>query len=270
MRKIWRGISMSLIAAASAIAFVQTSSAADLPAKAPFYKAPPPAVSSWTGFYVGANAGGGWSSHDVDYAANDAASALLFTPFTGGQPSPASFRSSGLLGGLQLGYNWQFAPTWVAGLEADFDFADVKGSGSSPATVAAGHPVTATVEERITDFGTLRARLGYLPVNNLLIYVTGGLAYANVEHSGNYVMTSGGAIGVPGPPTFVCFPGAECFNGASKSWQAGWTAGGGLEFALTPRWTVKAEYLHASFASKSITETATTVFPGSTPPLSTF
>jgi outer membrane immunogenic protein len=227
---------------------------------------------SWTGWYLGLNGGGGWGNRHADYVANDAASALLFSPAVGGQPTQTSLRTSGALAGLQLGYNWQFLPRFLVGLETDIDLADVNGTGSAPAQVGAGNPATATLAERIKAIGTVRARLGYLMMDNLLVFGTGGFAYANVERSGDYVVTNAGVgIGVPGPPTFVCFAGtSSCFNGSNKAWVTGWALGGGLEYALSPRWTVKAEYLHIDLDGNNVTETATAVFPGSTPPLSTF
>jgi outer membrane immunogenic protein len=81
-----RRLSIMGMAAASAIAFSQIASAADLPLKAPVYV--PPAYS-WAGFYVGANIGGGWGDRNVDYAINDLGSLSLFRNL-GGAPSPVA------------------------------------------------------------------------------------------------------------------------------------------------------------------------------------
>jgi outer membrane immunogenic protein len=258
-----RHLQSVLVAAVAAVGFAAVASAADMPVKAPVYKAPVAIAPSWTGFYVGANGGGGWSHSDFGYIANDPSSALLFAAGTGGRPPSDTLKSSGWLGGLQLGYNWQFSRQWLVGLEADFDFSDVRGSATGPAQIVAARPVTATLDDQLKDFGTVRARLGYLPTNNLLVYATGGAAYAKIDRHGDYTMTSGGGIGSVTPPvTFVCFAGRSCFNGGTDSWVAGWTAGAGLEYAFAAHWTVKAEYLHASLESKSITETATAPFAG--------
>ena len=91
------------LATVAAIGIASIASAADMPMKA--RPAPVAAIYNWTGFYIGANVGGGWGNRNVDYTANDPATASVFT--SGGQPPATSFRTSGLLGGLQLGYNWQ-------------------------------------------------------------------------------------------------------------------------------------------------------------------
>jgi len=259
-------LSVILIAAVSSVALVQIASAADLPAKAPVYKTPVAVAPSWTGFYIGANVGGGWGNQSVNYAANDLTAAFLFFL---GAPPPASFTTSGALAGLQLGYNWQFAGNWLAGLEADFDWSGIKGSGlSGGAGVIA--PFTSTVEEKLNWLGTVRARLGYLPADNLLAFVTGGFAYGRVEYTGNYnvgapTFNSGVVLG--SPYTFSCAANATCFSGSSGTTATGWTVGGGLEYALAQSWTVKAEYMYVSLGAKSVTETALAVL-GSTPPAS--
>src|SRR5258705_5703526 len=102
--------------------------AADLAAKASVYKAPIVAVYDWTGFYVGANGGGGWQDgKSAIFTPNDTLLAFIL-----GGPPPASFRMSGALGGVQAGYNWQFNPTWVVRVEADFYGSDIKGSTTVP------------------------------------------------------------------------------------------------------------------------------------------
>lgn len=254
---------LSALAATGAIfCCVQISVAADGPVKAPMIKP----AHNWTGFYIGGNVGGGWGSRDVDFAANDpATSTLLFAPgVLNGKPPLSSFKTSGVLGGLQLGYNWQFNRDWLVGLETDFNWSDMKGSGTTSA-VLGGTPNTVPFEERVKWFGTVRARLGYLPMNNLLTYVTGGFAYGRVEHSGNYTGAAG-AIGIgAGGFTASCAARANCFAGSSSSIASGWTVGGGLEYTVWKNVTVKAEYLYVSLASNSVTETALVFTPGTSP-----
>ncbi len=121
------------------------------------------------------------------------------------------------------------------------------------------------VDEHIKWFGTVRGRLGWLPSQNLLIYGTGGFAYGEVEHSGNWTFAIPAGIGSgfgagTGGFSFNCgniAGGANpCFAGSSRSIETGWTAGGGLEWALSPHWSIKGEYLFVSLASKSLRETA--------------
>jgi opacity protein-like surface antigen len=111
-----------------AFATIGSASAADLP-PAPVYKAPaPPApMYGWTGFYVGANAGYGWDTRPTNFSGTP----NIAIEFTGGVlPTSLSPNPKGWLGGAQLGYNWQFAPAWVAGLEADIAGAGIKGTAS--------------------------------------------------------------------------------------------------------------------------------------------
>jgi outer membrane immunogenic protein len=263
-----RFIPVTCLASLSSLVLMPFASAADMPAKAPAYKPPVVITQSWTGFYVGGNIGGGWGNRSVDYAPNDPASVALFAPATAGAPPSETFRTSGVIGGIQLGYNWQFNRNWLAGLETDFNWSDMKGSGTSGGIIGGLFPFTAPVDEHIKWFGTVRARLGYLPVDNLLLYLTGGFAYGQVEHTASYV-TFGGATGANiGGFSAVCAGGGTtCLAGASTGTGVGWTVGGGLEYAIWQHWTIKGEYLFVSLDSQSVTETAL-VFVGGTAPSS--
>ena len=245
-----RRFQCAALAAVSVIGFASVASAADLPVKAPAYKAPIAApVYNWTGFYIGGNVGGGWGTTNIGYVANDPMSAVFFSG--GGTPNVSSVKTSGALGGVQLGYNWQFAPTWVAGLEADFDWSGIKGSGTGN-FIFATLPFSATADERVKWFGTVRARLGYLPANNLLAYVTGGFAYGQVDHSAAYINNSASTVTVG---VMTCPANSTCLAGSSSTTAGGWTVGGGFEYAIVPKWTVKAEYLYVSLAGSAVTET---------------
>jgi outer membrane immunogenic protein len=247
---------IAVTAAIAAVGFVSSASAADMPTKAFVLKAPVAVAPSWTGFYVGANIGAGWGSRSIDsFTANDSATAALFGSGSGGTPPAASFRSSGLTGGLQIGYNWQFNRNWLVGLEADFDWSGMKGSSSSNFTLI-GLPFVSNLDERIKWFGTVRARLGYLPTDNLLAYVTGGLAYGRVDRSGSYVDNSGIGVVFGAVPFVTCNPNASCLTGSNSSTASGWTLGGGLEYQMWQHVTLKAEYLYVSLPGTSVTEYA--------------
>jgi outer membrane immunogenic protein len=250
----WVFVMRKFAISVAALAFSGSAFAADMAVKAP--PAPPPPAYNWTGAYIGANIGGGWSDRNVSYSPNDPLAAALFGG-AGGAPPAASLKESGVLGGLQLGYNWRFNRNWLVGLETDFDWSGVKGSGFSGGVLTGGAvPFTNTVSERVDWFGTARARLGYLPTNNLLTYITGGFAYGRIQTTGNYA--SGGTIFGNIPPFgFLCAGGgATCFSGSSGSMDIGWTVGAGFEYALWQNVTFKAEYLYVSLNNKSITETA--------------
>ncbi|HMN72032.1 MAG TPA: porin family protein [Rhodoblastus sp.] len=174
--------------------------AADLPSRKappPIYTSPAP-VFSWTGFYIGANVGYGWMD-----AFNKG---VVFAP--GGLADP----HGGIVGGGQIGYNYQFSPMFVAGLETDF-----QGSG-------VGGGITA---RKTPWFGTVRARLGVTPfAAPVMLYATGGFAYGRLN------------IG-PFFPTGVSF----------GKVATGWTAGAGVEYAFTPNWSAKVEYLFTNLGA---------------------
>jgi outer membrane immunogenic protein len=152
-----------------------------------YYKAPPPApvIMSWTGFYIGANAGWiGSTENTITNTGTDTRAggfgALLEA---GAIPGSVGVSHSGFTGGGQIGYNWQWTPSWVLGLEADFD-----GLANPSSTVIAAFPGSAIFvplqtgyARALDDLGTVRARLGYLSSPSLLWYVTGGLAYGQTK-----------------------------------------------------------------------------------------
>ncbi|MET2826229.1 outer membrane protein [Mesorhizobium shangrilense] len=185
----------TLLAAAVLAALTSTGAmAADVVASEP---APVAATYNWSGFYAGANIGGGWSH--VDWA---------FLPSL----NPANHSGSGVLGGLQIGYNFQ-NNNIVYGIEADISAADIHGGTACP------NP-TFSCDSKVSMLGSVRGRLGWT-ADRLLVYGTGGLGYGTVDISD--VNSSGTVFG-------------------TKKTRAGWTAGAGIEYALDQHWTVKGEY----------------------------
>jgi outer membrane immunogenic protein len=256
-----RCLCVALVAVVSAVAFTKIAAAGDVLRRAPATAPPPPAAYNWTGFYVGGNVGGGWGRRNVDYSPNDPGAAILL-PLIG--LTSESFDTSGVIGGVQAGYNYQINRKWLVGLEADFEWSGMKGSDS---TSLVGGLLTAPVDEHIKWFGTVRARLGYLPADNLLTYVTGGFAYGQVERTGTLFLPAGVlGISVPSFSATCTGPAATCFAGSSRDTALGWTLGGGLEYAFWQKWTIKAEYLYVSLDNTSLTETATLLLvPGTSP-----
>jgi outer membrane immunogenic protein len=252
-----------------------TALAADLPVKAP----PRAATMSWTGFYLGGQIGGGWASRDVTYSGNDPVSnelvnGLLFFP--GDQPLvPNSFRTSGVVGGVEAGYNWQVGRQWLWGVEADFSASGMRGEGSSTSflqTTAPGFPQTVSEQQAIDWYGTVRARLGWLPTDTLLLFATGGFAYGQTRDSATYAI-GGPAVGIAARTTagfsFSCTVGGfTCFSGSSSAVKAGWTLGGGGEWMFAPSWSAKLEYQYVNLGNDAVTLTAlatSAAFPGRTP-----
>ncbi|WP_234682837.1 outer membrane protein [Bradyrhizobium monzae] len=264
-----------LLGCAASLVLATIANAADLSPKT-YTKAPVIApASSWTGFYVGGNIGGGWGDPRATYAGNDTTSAVLLAGLLGfpDQQAVAShgINSSGVTGGVELGYNWQVDPRWLIGLETDFSGSGIKGAGSGTSvlsTLLGGFTQTVNAEQAIEWWGTVRARLGFLPHKDLLLFGTAGFAYGRVSGTDTY-MFNGAAVpfgGGFGFVTFNCTAGAICFSGSSASVKTGWTAGGGGEWRVAPRWTIKAEYLYVNLGDVSVTAIAgLTNLPGETP-----
>ena len=238
--------------------------AADMPRKAPVYMPPPPPVLSWNGWYVGLNAGAGWLRNDGTgntLFSNDCVSAVpAGCPFAVGALNsgiPGNFdtgnNKAGFIGGGQIGYNWQWSPQFVWGIEADFQGADIKGdsnfaSGDIPIGGIFPNVVTTTGEasQKLNFLGTLRGRLGWLVTPAALLYGTGGLAYGHTETDVSF------AAHMTGPPTLD----GSTFA-SSDEWRVGWTVGGGVEWMFAPNWSIKGEYLYYDLGHVTLDQTLT-------------
>ena len=221
---------------------------------------------AWSGFYAGINGGYAWSNPNVSYVANDPTSQAGTCAVPGGArciPTADFKRDGGLFGG-QIGFNWQLNPLWLAGVEADYQWSDLTGTGSSSFHLggvgSAAVLSTMSAKETVGSFGTLRARLGALPFESLLVYGTGGLAVGQIKSSFTLAPgASGGLPAAPGTFSYQCTLGAACFTGSSSQTRVGWTAGGGAELAITSNLTFKGEALYVHLEKPSATVTATAV-----------
>lgn len=207
--------------------------AADLArSPAPYYKAPPamaPAFS-WTGCYVGGDVGGGWL-RDSDAETTAAGGPSPFSP------APSNIATSdGLMAGGFLGCNYEFSGGFVIGAEGDAQRADIRGGTAQFPGSAAGPGLANDFYETRSDFQTsARGRIGYA-FNRMLVYATGGAAWAHIlEHD---VQGSG--------------PGAGSFTDTSTT-RPGWTIGGGLEYAFVGNWIGRVEYRYSDFGTFSYT-----------------
>jgi len=242
-----------LIPAIAVAASIGTSAlAADMPVGMPV-KAPPAAPAyNWTGFYAGLNAGYGWGSSSFNLTGDNIAGQKWINGLIG--PSNGSFDNSGFVGGGQIGYNWQINQRWVAGVETDINFANVRGKNFITEFTGTFANTGFNTDRRLEWFGTLRGRLGVSPIDRLLIYATGGLAYGEVTSRANYVNGSGillfGGV-APDGSGVICNVGT-CIVGGGSQVAAGWTIGGGLEWAFANNWSVKAEYLHLDLGNQTI------------------
>jgi opacity protein-like surface antigen len=221
------------LAGTSLIALTGSALAADLPVA----KAPPPAViASWAGFYLGAHGGYGWKRDDFSELSN----------FFVTEPLPINgIRSKGAVYGAQAGYNWQFGPV-VTGLEIDFSVTDIKGSnGVSQSLVIPGEGSASSSEtlgENVKYLGSARARLGWLPAGNVLLYGTAGLAWERLDRT-----QDSSQVFTPIEPSGG---GSQFSSTRSPTDKFGWVAGVGAEMMLgSPNWIGRVEYLHYDFRS---------------------
>ncbi len=217
-----------LLLAASLLA-ANTASAADI--VAPYTKAPIMAqVFSWTGFYVGGNVGYGRSHSNFDANVTPGsfftpASILFLSTLADGSAS-----KDGFTGGGQIGYNYQFAPSWVVGVEADANALSHTATRNASGLTPGGTTILSFANSMESEWiATARARIGYT-FDRSLFYATGGLAVLGSKYSQTFVT---------GRPSSVVNSGSQT--------TAGWTVGGGWEYAWSNNWSVKGEYLYARF-----------------------
>jgi outer membrane immunogenic protein len=247
----------------------------------PLYKAPPvTAPPIWTGFYLGGHAGAGWAGGGGTFSASGL-----------GDINPIALGASrgvGFVGGGQAGYNWQFASRWVFGVEGDISGTDIGSSSAAtitgsvpgpaaspapaapapaaggkkpskygydedcdpPAAAAAPAPAAAAAAAAPTTMAlpagsrlsmsrdlnwlsSVRGRVGYT-WDQTLFYATGGIAWGNFGYAASATF---------GPSASASF----------NDTKTGWVIGGGAEWAFSPGWSVRAEYLHYEFAGTSRT-----------------
>jgi len=222
--------------------------AADLPSRkeAPVYVPPPPPPPLWTGFYIGLNLGGGWAANGgnnsyLPYA--DTTYGVGAVPYSGASPNlfflpgggTTGNNTGGVVGGGQVGYNFQFGNSFVVGAEADIQGTSITGGnqGNYAGLYTSPYPKSSTGlltplatgnggNLSLPWFGTVRGRAGYLVTPTLLLYGTAGFAYGGVD----------------------------VFQRSNTS--TGWTAGGGAEWLFAPHWSAKVEYLYVDLDSSGV------------------
>jgi outer membrane immunogenic protein len=187
--------------------------AANLPLKAP--PAPAPIPFSWTGCYVGGNAGGAWTR------INDSLTTAPPFPIA---TSDTSGGDTSFTGGGQLGCSWQFNPSWVGGLEGDINYIHASRTQHNNILGRSGEDTVSTTSLRW--LATVRGRFGYAWGPSFL-YATGGLALGGVNSS--VALTENATT---------------YFAGSESATRAGWTAGAGYAYAFNDRLSLKLEYLH--------------------------
>jgi outer membrane immunogenic protein len=190
---------VALVALGATVPALAADLAARTYTKAPAYAAA--SIYNWTGFYIGGHLGGA-------FAGNNSLTS-----------SDARF-----LGGFQGGADYQFAPNWVLGIEAQYSWL---GDNNNSAAFPGGVLVTST-SERI---GSVTGRLGYTWGSPFLLYAKGGFAW---QDGGNF------GVSVAGVPTAFTTIGSH---------RDGYTVGAGLEYMFSPNWSAKAEYQYYNFGN---------------------
>ncbi len=252
-----------ILAAGAAMQFAplsQPASAADLPTGSlkdtPYVVAP-----SWAGLYFGGHAGGAWGNTDLHDQFD----------YIGDPEFSSSSSSAGLIAGAQAGYNVQRGH-FVFGLEGDLGYLGISASksysskpssctqtysdgsqqtysgptGPGKNTPAALCDVDAKYSTSSDLYGDLTGRLGYA-VDRTLFYAKGGAALLNADLKSNYSGQNCKTLGTGG----CSAGGPSTFNFDHSDTLVGWTVGAGIEYAVSPSWSLKAEYQHFDFGSMS-------------------
>jgi outer membrane immunogenic protein len=221
------------VASLALLAGIGGAAAADMPVKAPL------AVPfSWTGFYIGVNAGWSWGRvrDSIDATSSvrtrifRTADATLISDVTTSGPSfglGGRTEVDGWVAGGQVGYNWQ-ANRFVFGIELDLQATGQDGSSTFCSTAACGTgSLLVVASHELNWFGTARLRAGFLLTDTFLLYATGGLAVADVDSTYTASLVGFGTAGL-----------------STSDTRVGWVIGGGGEWAFSRNWSIKAEYLY--------------------------
>lgn len=194
--------------------------AADMAAKAPAYKVPPPvAVSSWTACYIGVNGGGAWASK-----------ATTVTTFNGAPfvNDAGSLTASGGAYGGQVGCDYQINGNWVVGVRGMWDGSSMNGSTPWAAPLAFD-----TTSYNISSFGTVVGKIGYLVAPTVQLYGLGGVAWVRDRL------------------TWTNYQGTPLDFATGTQTRTGYDVGVGLSWMFAPNWDLWVEYDHMGFGTKN-------------------
>jgi outer membrane immunogenic protein len=211
--KLLAGAALAVISAGSVFA-------ADLPVKT----VAPAAVYEWTGVYIGGLVGGAWSTHDVS---DQALGPLLGAPYAQG------IAASGLIGGVDGGARYQLGKL-VVGVEGDITWGNLNGTNASamgPDSFAISRAITADTKWT----ATAAAAFGVAAEGNWLLYGKAGVAFASTGYTDSWSV-----------------PGMLPFGGTASDTTVGWTAGTGVEWAVSNAWSLKVEYDYLDFGKHNV------------------
>jgi outer membrane immunogenic protein len=206
--KFWKTILPALV-----LLGVSSAYAADLPVKAPVMSYTPAYVDAFSGTYLGIHGGYGWNLGSTS-------AAFAVVPLGNFSVAPQGF-----IGGLQAGYGQRVGQYLYLGLEGDVDIATLDGTSTLPGFVG-------TVTSRNTWMGSVRARVGVIPVGHAMIYGTAGYGFGSAE----FRVTDFAGLTASVKPT-----------------TSGFVWGGGLEVPFSANWLGRIEYLQYDFGTLSAT-----------------
>lgn len=197
---------------------------------------------NWTGFYVGGNVGYGFDA-DNDVKTTGQAPGNVNNVNGGARPARVSMEPDGFTGGAHVGYNLQFGRA-VVGLETDIAYTDFEDKRNVPTTALNGvDRLNNRFEQSLDYLGTVRGRAGYL-FGSTMVYATGGLAYGQLDNEAIFF----------GPA------GQRQFQGSSDGVELGYAVGGGVEHALSERWSASFGYMYYDLGEDTVD---VAVIPGS-------
>jgi outer membrane immunogenic protein len=216
----------TLLAAGALLGFAASAHAADVYSNSGGLKDSPVSSSAynWSGFYAGVNAGGGWSQLDSSFTTTNSSG-------TSGLTINHTNADVGVVGGGQAGYNFQTG-AFVVGLEGDFGYLGVSNTSNIITAFAPGNSLALGTKIEPGFLADITARVGYAS-GPALFYVKGGWAYFD------------GSVGTSG----ITALGSSNLRDVSASGLSGWTLGGGIEYLISPSWSIKGEYQHFDFGS---------------------
>lgn len=240
---------IALLGGALGLGLVTTASAADMAVKA---RPAPVPVYNWTGFYIGGAVGGRWDDPRWSNTCQETGAAATCIVFADrfATNNPQTFRSSSVRGAIYGGYNWQVAPTWLLGVEADVGYGNNRKTNAGipglESPTVAGAPGLDFSSVNQTWDASIRGRAGYLVSPSVLLYGTGGVAFTHFSASGGCV---------------TAFPVGWCAIGTnlprtdtSSSDRVGWTVGGGIEAMVAPNWLLRGEYRYTDYGTYGFTQ----------------
>ncbi len=215
-----------LLASVGVVALAGAAFAAEPPPAPPPVYVPPVPIFTWTGVYIGGQIGYAWGTSNTNIGDN-------FGDFTS-----FSTNNNGVIGGAHVGYNLQLNQ-FVIGLEGDVDGSSLSKTVTGTPLIAGVLFVPVTISGNLDVQGSIRGRIGYA-WDRVLLYATGGVAFGGFS----------GSISTP-----------FGYDSASTT-RVGWTVGGGLEYAVTNNWSIRAEYRYAQFGHSTVFATNSFLVPG--------